>query len=75
MSDLQGPPPEDAPVYDSGVRYTFINPDTGVKTENLTAPEVFELEEQWRAEYDARIQAEMEASAAAYVPEPYEEDE
>lgn len=75
MSDFQGPPPEETPIYDSGVRYTFINPDTGVKTENLTPAEVLELEEQWRADYDARIQAEMEAAAAAYVPEPYDEDE
>ena len=75
MSDFQGPPPEDPPIQDSGERYTFINPDTGETTANLTFAEVFELEEKWRADYDARIQAEMEAAAAAYVPEPYEEDE
>lgn len=64
-------PPEpnpDAPQGDPNVRFEFVNPDTGETTTNLTASEVFELEEQWRADYDARIQAEIEAANAAFVP-------
>lgn len=49
--------------------------EEGKVTSNLTADEVFELEEQWRAVYDARVQAKIEADAASFVPEPYEEDE
>lgn len=76
MSDIQyPPPPPEAPWKDSGARYTFINPDTGETTTNLTGPEVIELEEKWRADYEAAVQAKIEADNAAYVPPPYEENE
>lgn len=77
MSDIQyPPPPPEAPINDDlGGIYTFINPDTGETTTNLTASEVFELEEKWRADYEAAVQAKIEADNAAFVPEPYEEDE
>lgn len=76
MSDQQyPPPPPEAPLADSDAPYTFINPDTGETTTNLTITEVLELEEKWRADYEAAVQAKIEADNAAYVPEPYEEDE
>lgn len=76
MSDIQyPPPPPEAPLADSGARYTFINPDTGEITTNLTGSEVIKLEEKWRADYEAAVQAKIEADNAAFVPEPYEEDE
>lgn len=74
MSDLPDMPPEDPPIRDTGVLYTFINPTTGEVTTNLTDTEVFELEEKWRADYDARLQAKIEADAAAYVPPDDDED-
>ena len=64
-----------APQGDPNVRFEFINPTTGEVTENLTADEVFELEEKWRADYEARVQAKIEADAAAFVPAPYDEGE
>lgn len=69
------PPNPDAPQGDPDVRFDWVDPDTGKITPNLTADEVFELEEKWRADYDARVQAKIEADAASFVPEPFEEDE
>ena len=68
-------PNPDAPQVDPDVRFEWVDPDTGKVTPNLTADEVFELEEKWRADYDARVQAKIEADAASFVPEPFEEDE
>lgn len=42
---------------------------------NLTADEVLRIQEKWRVDYDARLQAKIEANNAAFVPEPYEEEE
>ena len=68
-------PNPDAPQGDPNVRFEFINSTTGEVTKNLTSEEVFELEERWRADYEARVQAKIEADAAAFVPDPYDEGE
>lgn len=63
-------PNPDAPKGDPNARFEFINPTTGEITENLTADEVFALEEQWRADCEARVRAELETLNAAFVPSP-----
>lgn len=54
--------PDVAPVYE------FVNPDTGEITKGLTIKEVLKVQEQWRADHEARVQAEIEAANAAFVP-------
>lgn len=68
-------PNPDAPQGDPNVRFDWVDPDTGEVTHNLTEAEVFEIQEKWRADYEARVQAEIEAANAAFVPEPYDGDE
>lgn len=61
--------PDTAPVYE------FVDPDTGEVTKGLTIKEVMELQNRWRDEHEARVQAKIEADAAAFVPVgEYEED-
>lgn len=63
------PDPDTAPVYE------FVDSYTGEVTKGLTIKEVLKLQDKWRADYEARVQAKIEADAASFVPEPYEEDE